>query len=147
MTTGIGSRMFLNLPISDVNATRAFWSAVDVPISESYSDEHAVSLTFSDHVFAMLLQHDFYRGFLQGREIADTRSTSGCLVCLDAVSREAVDAFVDAAVGAGAAEVPPPDPDPAQEAVDAGLMYGRTFTDLDGHQWEILWMSAEMPEA
>lgn len=57
-----------------------------------------------------------------------------------------VDAFVDAAVAAGGTEVPPADPNPAQGMIDAGLMYGRTFTDLDGHSWEILWMSDQMPE-
>jgi uncharacterized protein len=146
MTTGIGTSIYLNLPIADVGASRAFWSAVGVRISETYSDENTISVAFSDRVVAMFLQHDFYRRFLQGKEIADTRATSGCLVALDAESREAVDRFVDAAVAAGGAEVPPSDPDPAQEMIDAGLMYGRTFTDPDGHQFEILWMSPEMPE-
>lgn len=146
MTPTIGTSIFLNLPIDDVDAARAFWSAAGVSISEAYSDENALALGFSEHVFAMLLRKDFYATFLAGRAIADTKTTSGCLICLDAASKDDVDAFVDAAVAAGGTEVPPADPNPAQGMIDAGLMYGRTFTDLDGHSWEILWMSDQMPE-
>ncbi|NUL46676.1 hypothetical protein F7P69_15940 [Cellulosimicrobium funkei] len=53
--------------------------------------------------------------------------------------------WADSRQAAGAIEVPAPDPHPGQEMLDAGLMYGRTFRDLDGHQWEIPWMSSEMP--
>lgn len=143
--TGIGSSIYLNLPVQDVAAARAFWTEVGVRISEDYSDEDAVSLSLSDHVTVMLLAKDFYAGFLGGRPVADTQAVSGAIVALDAAAQENVDAFVDAAVAAGATEVPAPDPNPGQEMVDAGLMYGRTFRDLDGHQWEILWMSSEMP--
>ncbi|GAA4284132.1 VOC family protein [Brevibacterium daeguense] len=147
MTQTIGTAMYLNLPIRNAAAARRFWSDVGVRISEAYSDENAVALAFSKHVVAMLLQRDFYREFLpSGRDIADTSVSSGCLICLDADSLEAVDEFVGAALSAGGTEVPPSDPDPAQEMIDAGLMYGRTFLDPDGHQWEILWMSSQMPE-
>ncbi|MGW0952479.1 glyoxalase, partial [Streptomyces sp. NPDC002545] len=26
------------------------------------------------------------------------------------------------------------------EAQDQGFMYGRSFDDLDGHTWEVMWM-------
>ncbi|MDI3330311.1 MAG: VOC family protein [Micrococcus sp.] len=145
MSTGIGTTMYLNLPIRDVSAAREFWTSVGVRIAEDYSDEHAVSLDFSEHVVAMLLDRDFYATFLNGRPVADPHTASGAIVALDAASRRDVDAFVDAALAAGATEVPPPDPHPAQEMIDSGMMYGRTFTDPDGHQWEILWMSDQMP--
>ncbi|SMY12739.1 VOC family protein [Brevibacterium jeotgali] len=146
MSMTIGASVYLNLPISDVAAARAFWTAAGVRISEPYSNESAVALSFSDHVMVMLLRRDFYSEFLTGRAVADTKTTSSCLICLDAGSKEDVDAFVDAAVAAGGSEVPPPDPNPAQAAIDEGLMYGRTFFDPDGHSWEILWMSGQMPE-
>lgn len=144
-STGIGSTIYLNLPVQDVAAARAFWTEVGVPISENYSDENAVSLSLSDHVTVMLLAKDFYATFLRGRPVADTHAASGAIVALDAGTRDHVESFVNAAVAAGATEVPAPDPNPGQEMVDAGLMYGRSFTDPDGHQWEIMWMSPEMP--
>jgi predicted lactoylglutathione lyase len=33
------------------------------------------------------------------------------------------------------------------EAQDHGWMYQRSFADLDGHQWEIIWMDMnKMPQ-
>lgn len=118
---GIGATSYRNLPVSDIPATREFWTKTGVRISEDYSDENAISLSFSDHVVVMLLAPDFFSSFLDGKAVADSRQA------------------------AGAIEVPAPDPHPGQEMLDAGLMYGRTFRDLDGHQWEIPWMSSEMP--
>ena len=30
--------------------------------------------------------------------------------------------------------------------MDHGFMYGRSFHDLDGHLWEVMWMSPEAIE-
>ncbi len=54
------------------------------------------------------------------------------------VALRAVDAFADAALEAGAA--------PAADPMDYGFMYGRSFYDLDGHHWEVMWMSTEAVE-
>jgi predicted lactoylglutathione lyase len=43
---------------------------------------------------------------------------------------------VEKAVNAGGKA----DPGPKQ---DYGFMYGRSFEDLDGHVWEIMWMDME----
>jgi predicted lactoylglutathione lyase len=51
---------------------------------------------------------------------------------VSAESRSDVDALVDRALELGAVEAGPPH--------DAGTMYGRSFYDLDGHAWEVLWM-------
>ena len=32
------------------------------------------------------------------------------------------------------------------EAMDHGFMYGRSFHDLDGHLWEVMWMSPDAVE-
>ena len=55
------------------------------------------------------------------------------LLCLSRESKEAVDAHVAAAAGAGGKA----DPNPTQ---DMGFMYGRSFEDPDGHIWETMWM-------
>lgn len=31
---------------------------------------------------------------------------------------------------------------PVKDLMDYGFMYGRSFNDLDGHIWEIMWMDA-----
>ena len=35
----------------------------------------------------------------------------------------------------------------ARERQDYGFMYGRSFEDLDGHIWEIMWMDLEAAKA
>ena len=64
--------------------------------------------------------------------VADARTATEAILCVSAEDRDEVDAFADAALGAGAT--------PAREAMDLGFMYGRSFHDLDGHLWEIAWM-------
>ena len=60
------------------------------------------------------------------------------ILAVSAESREAVDSFADAALAAGGSD--------ANEPMDHGFMYGRSFHDLDGHLWEVMWMSPEAVE-
>jgi predicted lactoylglutathione lyase len=34
----------------------------------------------------------------------------------------------------------------ANEPMDHGFMYGRSFNDPDGHLWKVMWMSPEAVE-
>ena len=52
------------------------------------------------------------------------------MLCLSAGSREDVDALVDRAVLAGGRGL---------RTEDHGFMYGRSWSDPDGHVWEVLW--------
>ena len=56
------------------------------------------------------------------------------LTCLSVESAK-VDEILDAALAAGATE--------ARDPMDYGFMYGRSFNDLDGHIWEIIWMDPQ----
>jgi hypothetical protein len=47
-------------------------------------------------------------------------------------SASAADQFADNALEAGGA--------PANDPIDMGFMYGRSFQDPDGHLWEVVWM-------
>ncbi|MFF3016447.1 VOC family protein [Streptomyces sp. NPDC057939] len=123
--------IFVNLPVKDLDAAKAFWTKLGYSLNAQFSDENCASVVISDTIVAMLLTEARYKDFTH-KEIADATRTSEVLLCLSAESRAAVDELVDAAVGAGATE-----PRPAQ---DHGFMYGRAFDDLDGHTWEIMWM-------
>jgi predicted lactoylglutathione lyase len=48
-------------------------------------------------------------------------------------SRDEVDTVADAALAAGAAEADGPE--------DHGFMCTRSFFDLDGHGWQVMWMA------
>ena len=68
---------------------------------------------------------------LVDRAVADDSSVE-VAVGLSASSREEVDALVDRAISLGGS--------PVREPQDEGYMYGRSFYDLDGHLWELIWM-------
>ena len=124
--------IFVNLPVSDVKRSTAFYQAIGASKNEQFSDDTASCMVFSDTIHAMLLSHDKYKMFTS-KKIADTKDTSAVLICVTADSRDEVDATIDKAVKAGGKA----DPGPKQ---DHGFMYGRSFEDPDGHHWEVVWM-------
>ena len=126
--------IFVNLPVSDLARSTAFYEAVGAEKNPHFSDETASCMVFSETIYTMLLTHEKFRQFTTKR-IADARQTAEVLICISAESREAVDDMVSKAKAAGAAL----DPTPLQ---DYGFMYGRSFEDPDGHIWEVMWMDA-----
>ena len=130
------SRMiFVNLPVSDLARSIAFYEAVGALKNEEFRDESSQAMMFSDVIFVMLLDHKKFASFTP-REIPDAHQTSQMLLCLSADSRDDVDATVARAATAGGRA----DPGPIQ---DFGFMYGRSFEDPDGHIWELSWMDVE----
>ena len=133
------SRMiFVNLPVSDLAAARAFLEALGAVNEPKFTDETGACMTLSETIHVMILTHDKFRQFTP-RPIADARAASEVLLCLSADSRESVDASVERAVAAGGTA----DPAPKQ---DYGVMYGRSVADPDGHIWEIMWMDPAAAE-
>jgi len=127
------SRMiFVNLPITDLARSIAFYEAVGASQNRQFSDDQSMCMVFSDTIFVMLLTHGKFAQFTR-RPIADAHATVQTLLCLSADSREHVDAIVEAGAAAGGTR----DPNPTQ---DYGFMYGRSVEDPDGHIWEIMWM-------
>lgn len=126
--------IFVNLPVSDVAASRAFWTALGLEVNEMFSSDQALSLVLKEgSVYAMLLDREYFATFT-GRPLSDG-STTQVLNALQLGSREEVIAFVSRAIDQGASRY--------QEAKDHGWTYYDSFADPDGHQWEISWMSPE----
>lgn len=126
--------IFVNLPVRDVAVSEAFYVAIGCTKDPRFSQPGAaVSMQWSDEIVFMLLAHDFYRTFLPHKQIADTTATNAVLIALSLDNREAVDAIVAAAAGAGGTG----DIRPTQ---DMGFMYGRSFEDPDGHIFEPSYM-------
>lgn len=125
------SMIFVNLPVADLDASRTFWTSLGYPINETFSDENALSVVLGDTIAAMLLRTDYFQTFTP-LPVGDARASTQTLLALSCESREAVDSLVDSALAAGATE--PRDPQ------DLGFMYQRSFSDLDGHTWELAWM-------
>jgi predicted lactoylglutathione lyase len=123
--------IFVNLPVADLDAARAFYEAIGFTNNPTFTDETAACMVLSDAIHVMLLTHDKFRQFTP-RPVADARAASEVLICLSRDSREAVDAITDRALAAGGREPRAPQ--------DYGFMYGRAFEDPDGHIFETMWM-------
>lgn len=128
--------IFINLPVADLGRSRNFYEAIGWKVNQDFTDENAACIVIEDNICAMLLTKEFYSNFSK-RPIADTIATSGGAYALSLASAQEVDALTNAALAAGATEEIHEDRR-AQEA-QVG-MFGRTFIDPDGHQWEPFWM-------
>ena len=124
-------KIFVNLPVRDLERTKAFFSALGFRFNAQFTNDDAACMVLSEDGYVMLLTHPFWGRFTR-RAIADTSVVTECLVALSCESREEVDALLGKALGAGGVE--------AAEGQDMGFMYQRSFYDLDGHHWEIFWM-------
>jgi uncharacterized protein len=127
----MATAIFVNLPVSDVERSKAFFTALGYTINPQFSDENAASVVFSDNIYAMLLSEARFKDFTP-RAIADARASTEAIICLGAENRETVDRIADAALANGGSHVSDPQ--------DHGFMYGRSFADPDGHIWEVMWM-------
>ncbi|MDT0305705.1 VOC family protein [Streptomyces sp. DSM 44917] len=129
----MSTKIFVNLPVKDLERSKEFFGRLGYSFNPQFSDENAACLVISDDIFAMLLVEPFFKSFTT-KEIADTSRSTEAILALSADSRAEVDEIVDRALAAGATT--------NRDPMDEGYMYGRSFEDLDGHQWEYMWMDA-----
>jgi predicted lactoylglutathione lyase len=126
------SRMlFVNLPVSDLDASIAFFGSLGFAFNPAFTDRNATCMVISEQACVMLLQRDFFESFHR-RGTARPGDPLEVLTAVSAASRDDVDELCDRALAAGATPASAPD--------DQGFMYGRSFVDLDGHVWEVMWM-------
>ncbi|MCB7135346.1 VOC family protein [Cellulosimicrobium marinum] len=128
----MSTQIFVNLPVKDLDASKAFYTALGYAVNEEFTDENASSIVVSDAIYVMLLSEEFATQFTN-KAIADATVTTEVINALSVDSRAEVDRLADAAFAAGATPVK----DPQEEG---GFMYSRSFADPDGHQWEVLHM-------
>lgn len=130
----MNTQVFINLPVKDLEASKAFYTALGYSINEQFSNQDGACIVVSDTIYLMLLTHPFFKTFIN-KEIADSSKTTEVINCLSAESREAVRALTQKAVQAGGS-VP-------RQPQDLGFMYNEAFEDLDGHLWEVVFMDME----
>jgi hypothetical protein len=129
--------IFVNLPVEDVAASTAFFGKLGFGFDEKFTDDACACMVVSEQAYVMLMTEPRFADFTT-KPVADARAATEAIVCVSAESRDAVDTFADAALAAGGSA--------AKEPMDYGFMYGRSFHDLDGHHWEVMWMSPEAVE-
>ena len=124
-------RIFVNLPIKNMDRAKAFFSALGFSFNPQFTNEQGACMVVAEDIFVMLLVEPFFQTFTK-KDISDANKSTEVLVCLSCESRAEVDALVKKALAAGG-KVP-------NAPQDHGFMYGHGFEDLDGHIWELMYM-------
>jgi len=130
--------IFVNLPVADLPAARAFYEAIGFTNEPRFTDETAACMVLSEAIYVMLLTREKFAQFTP-KPVVDGHAASEVLIALSRESREAVDTMTDLALAAGGRE--------PRERQDYGFMYSRAFEDLDGHIFEPVWMDVAAAEA
>ncbi len=123
--------IFVNLPVTDLPQSKAFYEALGFINNPQFSDDTAACMVWSETINVMLLTHAKWRSFTT-RPIP-AKDSSEVMLAISCDSKEAVDRMNDAAAKHGGTA----DINPKQ---DLGFMYNRNLADPDGHVWEAMWM-------
>lgn len=127
----MASKIFVNLPVRDLNNSIGFFSKLGFSFNQQFTDETATCMVVTDDIFVMLLTEQKFKAFTP-KEICDAKKFTEVLVALSLDSRAQVDEMVRKAVDAGGSTY--------NEPQDHGFMYAHGFQDLDGHIWELFYM-------
>ena len=127
--------VFINLPVTDLQRSIAFYQALGFTQNKDFSDENASSLMWSETIGLMVLTHNFYEKFLQGKTIADTKKNNSTMIALTFDSAEAVQQFADTAVANGGQSYVVDTGIPITEMVEIQVL------DPDGNHLSACWMN------
>lgn len=133
----MAKQIFVNLPVKDLGKSISFFKKLGFKFNPQFTDDKAACMIIGENIYSMLLLERFFKSFTK-KKIADAKKTTEVLIAIDVNSRKDVDKMIKKAVAAGGSLYNKPQ--------DQGWMYGHSFADLDGHQWEVLYMDeSKMP--
>src|SRR3546814_7346628 len=89
--------IFVNLPVSDLQRSTAFYEAIGAEKNPQFSDSTASCMVFSEPIHVMLLTHDKFSQFTP-RRIVIAKEVTEVLICISADSRAAVDSIAEQAL-------------------------------------------------
>ena len=125
------TKIFVNLPVKDLNNTIDFFTKLGFKFNPQFTDENATCMIVGEDIFVMLLVEKFFKTFTK-KEICNTSKDTEVIVALSVESKEKVDQMINKALESGGKE--------SREPQDHGWMYGRSFEDINKHLWEIIYI-------
>lgn len=127
------NQIYVNLPVQDIQKTREFWTKLGFSVNEQFSDDNAICVIMKEnHIYTMFLKEEYFKTFTN-RPVAKGETTQ-TLLAIGVNSREEVDGMVKTAVENGGSTY--------SEPQDHGWMYQSAFSDLNSHQWEVMFADA-----
>ena len=137
-----GRTLFVTLPVADVERSTAFFAKLGFTFDPHLTGEAGACMLVGEQASVMLLGHERFAE-LSKLPTGDPTTHALALYCFSVASRDEVDVVSAAALAAGGVE--------ADGLEDHGFMCSRSFFDLDGHGWQVVWMdpaaTEEGPEA
>ncbi len=130
--------MFVNLPVTDLERAKAFYTAIGFTINPLFTDHNSACVVVEeDHSYFMISVREFFQTMTE-LPIGDPAVSPSAATAIFLSSREAVDVAVAAGVGAGGSEPGSP--------TDYGFMYQRGLLDPDGNVIDFGWMDPAAAE-
>ncbi|CAB4935980.1 unannotated protein [freshwater metagenome] len=125
--------IFVNLPVADVAAAKAFYAGLGFQQNLQFSDDETASFVIEENITAMVMTREKFAGFLPaGASAGDPAQQVSVMNALSAASREECDDLLAKALAHGGR--------PFSDPQDHGFMYGTSFADPSGNVWEAVWM-------
>ncbi len=131
----MNKQIILNLPVKDLDKSKAFFSALGFTFDPRFSGEKAAFMNIvDDTIRAMLTTEPFFQSLIN-KPVVNAKEANEVVICLTCESREEVDSLIAKALAAGGRIPHPPE--------DHGFMYDQGFEDIDGHLWNLVWSAPE----
>ena len=131
----MNKQIIFNLPVQDLERSKAFFAALGFTINPRYSNENALFMNVvDDTVHVMLMTEAFFESLIN-KPAVRARDANEVIICLSCESREELDSLIARARAAGARIPHPPE--------DHGFMVDQGFEDLDGHLWNLVWTAPQ----
>jgi predicted lactoylglutathione lyase len=122
---------FVTIPVADLERSKAFFAELGFSYNPAFTGDNSACMLVGEQAFVMLSSHEGFAQFSH-RPMADPATHALALYCFSVSERDEVDRIAEAALAAGGTEADGPE--------DHGFMYTRSFFDLDGHGWQVMWM-------
>jgi len=123
--------IFVNLPTTDLERSKAFYEALGFSINPAFTDENAACVVLDENIYFMVLTRE-YLGTFTDKQIIDPKTQAQTSISFTRDSRDEVDAVLVKGLAAGGTE--------PREAQDYGFMYSRDLEDPDGNILGFLFM-------
>jgi predicted lactoylglutathione lyase len=126
------AQMFVNLPVADLDRSKAFYTAIGFTLNPAFTDHNAACVIVDDgHNYFMILTREYFQTFTD-LPIGDPAVNPSVSTAIFLETRDAVDTAVTKGLAAGGVEPHP--------ATDYGFMYQRQLNDPDGNILEFGYM-------
>jgi predicted lactoylglutathione lyase len=124
--------IFVNLPVKDLQVSRAFYTALGFSINEFSSDEGTLSVVVDDTIVVALHTRERFADLVEG-QVNDPAQATSVVVRLTLDSRSDVDDLANKAERAGGRS--------RQSTHEDADAYTRGFADPDGNAWLLTFLS------